>query len=655
MWTKQLQSGGVVGGDSFTIQGQTYFEGSAYIPRYTNPIIVDGMLIYTEPISFGDVDSFSGSGRYGPTVCRDLRTGELLWSKSDIRKISFALIFDVQNPNQHGVYQPIIVSESGSTWMAYDAYTGAALFTAINVPVGTEAMGPNGEYLKYVIANAGNDTNPDYRLCQWNSSKLWYGASGMSSLIGGTVDASISSGANVRYDWNVSLPWLTQAASLPTWEAATTGATPHVANYNDMILCHNGSLPSGGDPFSAPSSTPYNYFAINLDSSKGSIGSLRWIKTYNAPAGNISVGFGGYDFENHVFLQEYKETSQWVAYDMTTGEKMWGPTEPQASFDYYGTPGMEDRIAMIGYGKVYSCMFSGIIYCYDEMTGDLLWTYGNGGEGNSTASGYYGGYGIYPTAIFAIGNDVIYTVTTEHTVSTPIYKGAKARAINATDGTEIWTLSSFTNSFHSTSYAIADGFSTWWNGYDNQIYTVGRGPSATTVSVQDDVITHGSSVLVKGMVIDTAAGTAQDEQAARFPNGVPAVSDESMGDWMEYVYQQKPCPSDVTGVEVVIEVLDPNTNYYEVGRTTSDADGLFHCAFIPEVPGEYTIIATFEGSDGYWPSHAETAINVEEAPVITPEPTPVTQAPVETYFTVSTIAIIIAIAIVGFLLFRRRP
>jgi hypothetical protein len=101
-------------------------------------------------------------------------------------------------------------------------------------------------------------------------------------------------------------------------------------------------------------------------------------------------------------------------------------------------------------------------------------------------------------------------------------------------------------------------------------------------------------------------------------------------------------------------VLDPNNNYYEVGRTTTDASGMFSCAFTPEVPGKYTIIASFEGSEGYWPSHAETAINVEEAPVATPEPTPVPQAPVETYFTVSTIAIIIAIAVAVVLLLRKR-
>ena len=51
-------------------------------------------------------------------------------------------------------------------------------------------------------------------------------------------------------------------------------------------------------------------------------------------------------------------------------------------------------------------------------------------------------YGDYPTFINAVGNGVLYLVTTAHTWTTPIYKGALARAINATTGAEIWTLSS---------------------------------------------------------------------------------------------------------------------------------------------------------------------------------------------------------------------
>ena len=47
MWTKPLQSGGVVGGNNYDIKGNTYFEGSAYIQRYMNPIIVNGKIYYS--------------------------------------------------------------------------------------------------------------------------------------------------------------------------------------------------------------------------------------------------------------------------------------------------------------------------------------------------------------------------------------------------------------------------------------------------------------------------------------------------------------------------------------------------------------------------------------------------------------------------------
>ncbi len=58
----------------------------------------------------------------------------------------------------------------------------------------------------------------------------------------------------------------------------------------------------------------------------------------------------------------------------------------------------------------------------------------------------------------------------------------------------------------------------------------------------------------------------------------------------------------------VIEVLDPNNNYYEVARATSDGSGFYRCTFEPPVPGEYAIIASFKGSEAYYGSYAETAI-----------------------------------------------
>ncbi len=103
-----------------------------------------------------------------------------------------------------------------------------------------------------------------------------------------------------------------------------------------------------------------------------------------------------------------------------------------------------------------------------------------------------------------------------------------ARAINATTGAEIWTLSDYTGEFQTFSYAAADGYNTWFNGYDCQIYVVGRGPSATTVQAPQTAVTAGGNVIIQGAVMDISAGTQQAEQKADFPNGVPVSSDASM-------------------------------------------------------------------------------------------------------------------------------
>jgi hypothetical protein len=157
------------------------------------------------------------------------------------------------------------------------------------------------------------------------------------------------------------------------------------------------------------------------------------------------------------------------------------------------------------------------------------------------------------------------------------------------------------------------------------------------------------------MVTDISPGTNVYARTARFPNGVPAVADESMSDWMLYVYKQFPCPANVTGVEVVVEVLDPNNNFYEVGRATSDGTGFYSAAFTPEVPGKYTIVASFAGSKAYWGSWAETAINVEATPEPTPAPTPTPAPMTDTYVLGFGAAMLVAI-VVGFalLLLRKR-
>ena len=429
-----------------------------------------------------------------------------------------------------------------------------------------------------------------------------------------------------------------------------TATTVFNGFYNNMLLCYNGSLPN---VFNALTLTPYTYFAVNLNASRPGykIGDLLWTNTVNPSSNNVSVNVGDADPIAGVFVEGYRETTQWVGYSMTTGAKLWGPTAGQSPWDYYGNTGVSIAQGAAAYGNLYSSGFGGITYCYDLTNGQLRFTYGNGGPGNSTNSGFYTAYGDYPTFITAIGGGVIYLISTEHTATSPIYKGALARAINATDGTEIWTLSDYTSTLAGpgsspTSYAIADGYATFFNGYDNQIYSVGRGPTGISVDASK-LQTIGGSVVITGRLTDVSAGTKQDEQASRFANGVPCASDASMKDWMGYVYQQKPLPTNFTGVPVTIDVVDSNGNYRNIGTATTDASGEYSLVWAPDIPGTYNVVATFHGTNGYWPSYTETTFNVMQAAGTPTSPISAPTSNTDMYILGSAIAIIIVVIIVG--------
>jgi hypothetical protein len=238
------------------------------------------------------------------------------------------------------------------------------------------------------------------------------------------------------------------------------------------------------------------------------------------------------------------------------------------------------------------------------------------------------------------------------------------RCIDSDTGEELWKIA-----FHGanmpmgnggSNYAIADGYLVGLNGYDMKIYCFGKGPSATTISVKNDVSQKGESVQITGTVIDKSAGIEQLEQAARFPNGVPAMADECQEDWMEYVYMQQALPGDVQGVTVKLYAIDPNGNYQDIGEITSDMWGNFGKSWKPPVEGEYLLIAEFEGSNSYYKSSASTYFTVDPAPSaggpIVPEPTEPTEAPlISTEIAIVLAAVIIAVAVFGgFFILRKR-
>jgi hypothetical protein len=120
-----------------------------------------------------------------------------------------------------------------------------------------------------------------------------------------------------------------------------------------------------------------------------------------------------------------------------------------------------------------------------------------------------------------------------------------------------------------------------------------------------------------------------------------------MTEWMAYVYQQQEKPTNFTGVQVALNVVDANGNYRTIGTTTTDSTGFYSFVWTPDIEGKYTVYATFAGTNGYWGSAATTAFNVDPA-AATPTPQP-TQSPsaADLYFLPAIIGVIIAILVVG--------
>jgi hypothetical protein len=346
------------------------------------------------------------------------------------------------------------------------------------------------------------------------------------------------------------------------------------------------------------------------------------------------------DPEDGVFLfREQQGRKRW-GYSLDTMQQLWASeSESQMNFYLYA----QDCIYQ---GKLFSYNYGGIILAYNITTGEIMWNY------TARGVGFESPYGNYPLYLGCIADGKLYMYSSEHSPTIPLFRGSYVRCINASNGAELWKMLDWEASSSPAlgggigNTAIADGFLLSLNVYDNQIYCFGKGPSATSVTASPKITVDGESVMIEGMVTDQSPG-AKD---------TPAIADDSMEAWMEYLYEQQGKPSNATGVEVSLDTIDPNGNLVHIDTVKSDSSGMFKKMWTPEVPGEYTVIATFGGSKSYWSSFAETAIGITEAPTPTAEPQPVSaQPPLDLYIIGTGIAIIIAISIVGILILRKRP
>ena len=619
LWANPLQLGGLAGG--MEVGPQAYDDGSAYEGLFLNSVIINGILYYNQFKAQGDTRVEQN------VVAMDIRTGEELWTKPLIdpegvsRRLAFGQVFYWDSYNMHAVFA-YLWTTSGSTWNAHDPFTGRWVYSMENVPSGTNMYGAKGEIYRY-----RTDLEKGWMIL-WNSSRVVSDAgSWLSGDVGRIFDATEG------IEWNITIP-----KELP-------GSVAAVVLGDRVIGTRVGPL-SRRIPYSEIP-MEINSWAFSLK--PGQEGQLLFNNAWSAPdawspENGVRVTPGIVSVEDDVFTIWIPELRQHWGFSIKTGQPIWGPTEPQFYLDYWNS----DIYAYEG--KLFASWMSGTLYCYDIKTGERLWTYDANDQFSEIL--WSGNWPIRPS-IYSDGK--VYIGHCEHSVVDPKSRGAPFICLNATTGEEIFRVNGvYWGSHHGGAPIIADSSMIICDGYDQRIYAVGRGPSATTVEAPMTGIAVGDSLVLRGTVTDISPGTKEYALAARFPNGVPAVADEVMSEWMLYVYKQFARPAIATGVEVILNVIDANGNFREIGKTTSDLEGFFSYVWTPDIPGKYTVIATFDGSESYWPSDARTAFVADPAPQPTPDPTSTPGSMTDTYLTGSTVAILAGLGIAVFLLLRKK-
>lgn len=652
LWSKQLAYGGLAGGELGPMI--SYEQGDAYVGKWINSVIINGAVYYNRYEARGQPYTAQ------EVVAVDLKTGEELWCKPLIgttgtttgatvaassrlpegqseqfpngvpRRLEFGQLFYWDSYNMHGAY-PLLWTTSSSTWMSFDALTGRWIYTITNVPSGTTLRGPKGEI---------------YRL-QVNLGQRWMSLWNMSAVV--------SMGGSWDPHGNV-------------YNATGTGATPARA------WVYNVTLPDGlrgsvkiiteeviiGGTGLAHSLQPATRVLWGISSKPEDAGRLLFNTTWTGPEDvmcDIRPGYNAISLEDRVFVISAKEVRQYYGFSIDTGKQLWGPTEPPEPYFQSYSMLLTDAwpVLHMAYGKVFTAGQGGEVNAWDAKTGKRVWTY--------TATDYYTEMlfgNSWPIVVAFISDGKIYLEHIEHSPINPRPRGSPFICLDAETGEEIFRVDGLLRaSWNGGNSIIGDSTIATFNTNDNTVYALGKGPSATTITASPEVSIHGNSVLIKGTVNDISPGTKDSIVAMRFPAGVPAVSDDSQGQWMKYVYTQFSRPTNTTGVDVILSVFDPNGNAYDIGAVKSDSSGTFGFTWKPEVPGQYTVVATFAGSKSYWPSFAQTYVTVDEALEATPTSTVAPQSVADMYFVPAIAGIIVAIitgfAVLALLLLRKRP
>jgi len=630
MWVRPNAFGGQPGLPIEPNQESQYTSTSILYKQF-EPVILNGIVFY-------DLYTNVPNVRPGRTAV-DIRTGETLWTKAyDGDTLAFGMVLKFHTIQEYGsqAWLWAMTDSSPRMFKLYDPMTGTFVANVTDLPsslVGLFGSSPAAMFDVNDRLTQGSvlmhwtetDSLGVRNLVMWNSSLCLFGPTGTAVL---RPSGNINFTRGIQ--WQVPIANSTSAGAIDP-------ALSISARTSDQILMtsYKAVIPTFAVEFGESYVVDAAY-----DIRTGALlwGPINRTLVLYHEINVIAAGEGYY-------VRHDKDLNQEYGYSLTTGQQLWGPVQLEGnSLSTLAAGGA------IAYGKFYKWDFAGFVSAIDLATGHIAWTFSRG------SAGYENPYGVYPIWHFgsqSIADGKLF-LSESRMYDPPLFPNARKLAINCTDGKLVWSVLGF---FGRNTGAIADGFLLGYNSYDAQIYTFGKGQTATTAIIQDTILPFGDDVLITGTVLDKSPGTEDSDRLARFPNGVAAVSDESMAAWMEYVYMQQPKPTDAKGVEVTIEVLDANNNFRTIGTTKTDANGFYSLMWAPDIPGKYTVLASFKGSESYWGSSAETAFGVMEAPEPTLAPTASPASVADQYFVPGIGIIVAAIAVVGIvlaLLLRKR-
>ena len=618
MWTKPTTFGGLVGSPITNDQMSNYMS-TTIASNFFEPIILNGVLYYTV---FASADAIPSSW-----VAVDLRTGQTLWTRTagqsgnEILRMGEILRWHSIQEYGSWAYLYSVPSSGGSLFgvpaymSIYDAATGEYMANITNLQsasfITDTQSEQEGSLLGYYISG-GN-------LTLWNSTTL---------MMSNSWD-HITIRARGTYDWSAGIQW-----SVPIPSEVAGGFIAAVTH--DVILVRYA--PSSGmfSSLSYGSQTTAGFDAIT--------GALLWGPSNQTIPNMHDISMLGAYAD--VYVLHDKDTNQAYGYSMKTGNEIWGPvTLPGNAWSSISVA------AQSAYGRIYIFDFGGYVNALDLTTGKIDWTY------TPQSAGYNSGLGVYPLWYNGMISDGKLFISQSHMYDPPMFPGAQQLALNCTTGKVVWSLLSFTGRVPTAS---ADGYLIQWNSYDCQIYSIGKGPSKLTLTAPSVGVTTATPITISGTITDISAGSKQDAVASNFPNGLPCVSDASMSAWMEYVYMQQPFPTNATGVPITLSVLDRNGNSRVIGTTTSDTSGSFAYTWTPDISGNFTLTASFAGSESYYQSSAEAHFYAgNTVSTMTPTATPINGLASNTTVMYAVVAMIIVfivgIALVALLVTRKHP